>query len=72
MRRCWDFEHPDQAMNEYLVTLRIGELQWTKTVQAETAARARDDVENTHDAEIISVKFVRALGFSGRIRGTVR
>ena len=59
-------------MNEYVVTLRIGERQWTQTVEAETAARARDALEDARDAEIISVKFVRALSFSCRIRGTVR
>ena len=58
-------------MNEYFVTLQDGARQWTQTVEAATAARARDALDG-RNTEIISVKFVRALGFSCRIRGTAR
>ena len=56
-------------MNEYEVTVREGEARKTFLVEAETHAAATDAAELETDAEILNVRFVRALGFSCRQRG---
>ncbi len=58
-------------MNEYEVTLQEDDgRQRLLMVEAETAARARDQAEDEAGVEVIQVRFVRALAFSCRIRGT--
>ncbi|MEQ8495876.1 MAG: hypothetical protein RLW61_23985 [Gammaproteobacteria bacterium] len=55
-------------MNEYVVTLDDGCGQRELTLLAETATAARDAAEVAHDAEVVAVRFVRAVTFSCRTR----
>lgn len=57
-------------MNEYEVTVMEDDGREHRiVVEAETAVRARDQVEDESGAEVAQVRFVRALTFSCRIRG---
>jgi hypothetical protein len=56
-------------MHEYQVTIVENGEQRCLTVEAATAAQARAAVEDSTDAEILAIKFTRALGFSCRQRG---
>jgi|GEM_PF-2310015 hypothetical protein len=56
-------------MNEYLITVTEHGCERQLTVEAETASAARDQVEESTDADVIALQFVRALTFSCRIRG---
>jgi hypothetical protein len=61
-------------VNEYRITLSEHGIETTCIVESETAAGARQQIENDADADVIAVKFVRALSFSCRMRtgGTLR
>lgn len=61
-------------VNEYRITLSDHGIETTRIVESETAAGAREQIENNADADVIAVKFVRALTFSCRTRtgGTPR
>lgn len=57
-------------MNEYEVTVSEDDSRERKIiVGAETAARAHDHVEDETGADAVQVRFLRALGFSCRMRG---
>jgi hypothetical protein len=56
------------AVNEYVVTLVDGSGQRELALLAATAAAAREAAEELHDAEVVAVRFVRALSASCRIR----
>ncbi|MGE0487149.1 MAG: hypothetical protein AB7Q81_23555 [Gammaproteobacteria bacterium] len=55
-------------MNAYEVRLRTAGGERSITVEAETAAAARDAVEATHDDEIVAVRLLHVLSFSCRVR----
>ena len=57
-------------MNEYEVTVSIEGDVRKLSVEAETAVQARDRAEDETEADVIQVRFVRALTFSCRMRGT--
>ena len=61
-------------VNEYCITRSEHGIETTCIVESETAAGAREQIEDHVDAEVIAVKFVRALSFSCRMRtgGTPR
>ena len=54
-------------MNEYEITVRDHGRERTLTVIAETAARARMQAED--EADVVAVRFVRAVSFGCHIRG---
>lgn len=56
-------------MNEYEVTVRDDNNERKLTLEAETAAQARDRAEDETGADVVHVRFVRALTFSCRMRG---
>jgi len=56
-------------MNEYEVTVSIDGAERKLIVEAATAAGARDQTEDRTKTEVLKVKFLRAIGFSCRIRG---
>ncbi|MFT4581474.1 MAG: hypothetical protein ACI915_004637 [Gammaproteobacteria bacterium] len=56
-------------MNEYEVTIIEDGIERMLTVEAQTAARARDQGEDLSGEEVVKVRFVRAIGFSCRTRG---
>ena len=53
-------------MNEYAVTVAAQGVATVLTVMAETAALAREQAEV--EADVIAVRFVRAISFSCTIR----
>ena len=55
-------------MNEYVVILADGAESHERTLLARNAAAARKLAEEAHDAEVVAVRFVRALTFSCRTR----
>ena len=55
-------------MNEYEVTIVEDGKQRHATVMAASASAARDDVEARCDGEVTAVRFVRAAGFSCKVR----
>lgn len=57
-------------MNEYEVTVSADSGVRKFTIEAETALQARDHAEDETEAEVVQVRFLRALTFSCRIRGT--
>ncbi len=59
---------PD-VMNEYEVTVSSEDGVRKLTLEAETASQARDRAEDETEAEVVQVRFVRALTFSCRMRG---
>jgi hypothetical protein len=57
-------------MNEYEVTISEDDGHERKIIiEAETASRANDLAEDKTGVEVIQVRFLRAMGFSCRIRG---
>lgn len=56
-------------MNEYEVTVSSEGREHRLTIEAETAAQARDRAEDESEADVVHVRFVRALTFSCRMRG---
>jgi hypothetical protein len=56
-------------MNEYEVTLSHAGRTRKLTLEAETASQARDRAEVETEADVVQVRFVRALTFSCRMRG---
>lgn len=56
-------------MNEYEVTVSNEGRERKLTLEAETAAEARDRAEDETEADVIQVRFIRALTFSCRMRG---
>jgi hypothetical protein len=56
-------------MNEYEVTVSVDGAERKLIVEAATAAGARDQTENRTETEVLKVQFLRATGFSCRIRG---
>ncbi len=57
-------------MNEYRVTVTQAGAERDIVVEAETAARAHDRAEDETGLDVVAVRFVRALGFSCRQRGS--
>jgi hypothetical protein len=55
-------------VNEYAVTVRDQTGERSVTVAAATAAQARAQVEAEPAVDVIAVRFVRATGFSCRVR----
>ena len=56
-------------MNEYEVTVSQAGRTRKLTLEAETASQARDRAEVETEADVVQVRFVRALTFSCRMRG---
>ena len=56
-------------MNEYEVTVCTEGNVRKLTIEAETALQARDRAEDETEADVLEVRFVRALTFSCRMRG---
>ena len=56
-------------MNEYEVTVNAESGVRKLTLEAETASEARDQAEEETEADVVQVRFVRALTFSCRMRG---
>ncbi|MDA0823088.1 MAG: hypothetical protein O3C28_11785 [Proteobacteria bacterium] len=57
-------------MNEYEITISEEGIERTLIVEAETAAQARDLAEDLSGEEVVKVRFVRAISFSCRTRGS--
>lgn len=55
-------------MNEYEVTVSLEGVERNLIVDAETALQARDRAEEETEADVVQVRFIRALTFSCRIR----
>ena len=56
-------------MNEYEVTVSQAGRTRKLTLEAETASQARERAEDETEADVVQVRFVRALTFSCRMRG---
>ncbi len=54
-------------MNEYEVTVSTSAGERVLTLEAETASQARDRAEDETEADVVQVRFVRALTFSCRM-----
>ena len=57
-------------MNEYEVTVSQAGRTRKLTLEAETASQARERAEDETEADVVQVRFVRALTFSCRMRGS--
>jgi hypothetical protein len=57
-------------MNEYEVTVSSEGGVRKLTLEAESASQARDRAEDETEADVVQVRFVRALTFSCRMRGS--
>ena len=56
-------------MNEYRISFDLDGQRTVQRVDASTAAEAAQQIPA--EADLIETKFVRAIGFSCRVRGTV-
>ena len=56
-------------MNEYRISFDLDGQRTVRRVDAETAAEAAQQIPA--EADLNETKFVRAIGFSCRVRGTV-